>query len=284
MAYNVINLHITELCNYRCKHCFSCFKSLNELKLNDWKKIVDKVIEYFNENNISNGRINIAGGEPTLAPYLNELIDYIYSKNIEVSIITNLSKVNKDVIDTWSNKVSMVGVSIDSLDPLTNIKIGRCQNNSIVIPKDTLIDTLNYIKEKGIKLKVNTVVTKNNIDEDLTELYDKVNFDKIKVFQIKINENCNEHARVYDISIEEFNNYKNKVLAKTNKKIIFESSELIESSYVIIDPEGYVISNKNSLHKKTNNLLDSNITLGYAINEVGLVEERFNYRYQKENI
>ena len=80
----VVNLHILEQCNYKCKYCFAHYESNKILSLDQWKLIVDNVSE-----SISVKRFNIAGGEPLLYPKLNELISYINSKGIPVSIITN---------------------------------------------------------------------------------------------------------------------------------------------------------------------------------------------------
>ena len=39
--------------------------------------VVDNIVRYSFKNGIQDGRINLAGGEPLLCKYLDELIDYL---------------------------------------------------------------------------------------------------------------------------------------------------------------------------------------------------------------
>ena len=122
---NIINFHITDACNYTCKHCFADFK-MKDLPLKDAKKVIDSIEMFFRENEIDNGRINIAGGEPLMYRHLDEIIDYIAEKNIKVSIITNGSRLTEERIAAWSGKVAMIGISVDAINADANIHIGRC--------------------------------------------------------------------------------------------------------------------------------------------------------------
>src|SRR5690606_10031285 len=122
----------------------------------------------------------------------------------------------------------MIGVSIDSLKHDTNLKIGRKQGLH-TLDYDRLKDVLLYIKSRGITLKVNTVVSKINLEEDITRLYDEVGFDRIKLLQVRIQNNCNENARLTEIDSVEFEQYVSKLLNKTHNPMIIESTDLIES-------------------------------------------------------
>jgi|GEM_PF-5374219 len=61
----------------------------NEMKLNDWKKIVDELAE----NNIKS--LLIRGGEPFLFPDIIELLRYINKKGIFISIDNNGTQIKK---------------------------------------------------------------------------------------------------------------------------------------------------------------------------------------------
>lgn len=278
--FNVVNLHITEKCNYQCTYCYAVFKNEEELQLDAWKLVVDKISHYFKSNGIR-GRINLAGGEPTIVKFLDDLINYIHSKGIDISIITNASRLTKERVDVWFGKVTMIGVSIDSLKHDTNLKIGRKQGLH-TLDYDRLKDVLLYIKSRGITLKVNTVVSKINLEEDITRLYDEVGFDRIKLLQVRIQNNCNENARLTEIDSVEFEQYVSKLLNKTHNPMIIESTDLIESSYVIIDPEGYLIANSDQIYKRVGNILDE--SLENLINKANLDINKFNERYDKVDI
>lgn len=276
-AFHVINFHLTEKCNYQCVYCFAKFKDEFELGLDDWKKAVDRIQSYFINHSIQNGRINLAGGEPLLIKFLDELIDYIASKGIKVSIITNGSMLTRAKLYRWSGKVDMLGVSIDSLNKETNIKIGRHQSEKM-IDINQITGLLSYASELGIKIKVNTVVSKLNINEDLSYLYKSIQFDRIKLLQIRINENCNESASHLEITKDEYHRYTSKV--KSTPKVIIEPEDDIESSYVIIDPQGNMIANSNHNHQKVGSIFNESIE--NLIKKSNLVYETFSKRYRQE--
>lgn len=275
LKFNVINFHLTEVCNYRCTYCFAKFKNDNELNFDGWKKAVDIVSNYYIRNDIKDGRINLAGGEPLVLPFLDNLIDYIHSKNIATSIITNGSFLTKERIDRWNNKIETLGVSIDSLNNETNLIIGR-NSNGKTLDINKLIEVLNYAKEKNIKLKVNTVVSKLNIEENIMPLYEAVDFDRVKLLQVRIQGNCNESAKKHEITKEEFKDYVNKII-KRKENIVIEPEEDIESSYVIIDPHGNLISNENNYHQKTGSIFEE--TLEDLILKAGINYKTFMKRY-----
>lgn len=90
--FHKINLHILELCNYKCEHCFAHFDSQKLLTEKEWEKIVDNCIE-----NTDVEEFNIAGGEPLLYKDLMKLVRYIHKKGKLISIITNGSLIS----DLW---------------------------------------------------------------------------------------------------------------------------------------------------------------------------------------
>ena len=47
---NIINFHITDACNYTCKHCFADFK-MKDLPLKDAKKVIDGIEAVFRFGN-----------------------------------------------------------------------------------------------------------------------------------------------------------------------------------------------------------------------------------------
>ena len=235
--YSCINLHFTDFCNYHCNHCFvkkeNCELSFDELKL-----AIDKIHKYFNDNNI-NGRINLAGGEPLMSRNIDRLIDYISSKGIEVSIITNGYYLDDAFIDRHINQISTIGISVDSLNYDTNIKIGRCFKAN-VLSKEQLIHICNKIKKSGIKLKINTCLSKLNCNEDFNDFINEVKPDRYKILQM----NCSEYdiRNKYNVvSSEEAKEF----ISRSNYKYIYESKDDMKNSYIIIDSEGN-ISTDNS--------------------------------------
>ena len=85
---DVINYHITSVCNYHCQYCFVGFRERMPTKETAFK-IVEEIHKYFEKSGVKGGRINIAGGEPLLYPYLTDVINQANSLGVKVSIITN---------------------------------------------------------------------------------------------------------------------------------------------------------------------------------------------------
>ena len=90
-GYNFIEWKIHNVCNYNCGFCGNRHKDGSQrwLSLDEYKSYIDKLLL------ISNGKplwIQLTGGEPTLFPELLELMIYIKSKGIMLSMVSNGSR------------------------------------------------------------------------------------------------------------------------------------------------------------------------------------------------
>ena len=259
----IVNLHILEQCNYKCKYCFSHFNSKSLLPIEEWKEIVDNIAL-----NIPVKRFNIAGGEPLLYPRIDELIEYIKSKDIDVSIITNGILLNEYFIEKHSKNLETIGLSMDSLseDILMNLNCKTVKNE--MLTKEKLFDIAKKIKDFNIKLKINTVVTKENYKEVLYRDLAGLNVDRWKILKMKPFKSNNFNNYDLDITEEEF-----KYFLENNNKldnIVIEESMI--NSYIVIDSEGYLLDNScNENYKR----------VAYAKSE-NFREEFFNNRYKEE--
>ena len=277
--FNVVNYHITNHCNYHCTYCFGKFDGQKDPEFDDAKQIIDRIASYFSENEITNGRINFAGGEPTLYKHLDELISYTSSLGIQVSIVTNGSLLTPQRIRSWKNNVSCVGISIDSVTYNTNLIIGRCCEN----PTASLshwIELSKAIHECNIDLKINTVVSMLNLNENLSMLYQALQPKKIKLFQMHLIDGINDQAKCYAISQEDFTNFCNRHKA-FESLIVAESSGSMENSYLMINPEGKFQLNNNGIYQTFGDLKTS--SLSEILKTVPINSAKFNSRYKKEN-
>ena len=116
--------HITDLCNFRCRHCYqSNFSSQSDLDLEGLKKIADNilsVLKYWNKRAI----INITGGEPLLKQELFPLLEYLdHQKAVkELAVITNASILDRNVADRLANikKLDEVKISLEGATESSN--------------------------------------------------------------------------------------------------------------------------------------------------------------------
>ena len=208
---NIINFHITDACNYTCRYCFADFK-MKDLPFADAKKVIDAIETYFQENEIEDGRINIAGGEPLMYRRLDDIIDYIAEKNIKVSIITNGALLTEERIAAWSSKVAMIGISVDSITAEADMRIGRCDSCNNHHELGHLIKMSEAIHKAGIKLKINTVVSKANLDEDMLSVYEALKPDRLKLIYIHVVHNVNEWPETMELipTVGEYNEFVEK--------------------------------------------------------------------------
>lgn len=276
---NKINYHITNKCNYSCKYCFGKFNCKNP-SLENAKHIIDNCNEYFISNNIADKYINFAGGEPLTYKYLDDLIDYCVNLNIKVSIITNASLLSIEQINKWKNKVYCIGISIDSFNDDTNINIGRCHNNNVLSIEKLKIIT-DCIHKNNIKLKINTVVSKYNLNEDFKKYYLELSPYKIKFLKMHIVKNINESTKEYSITENEFLDF-----CEINKidscKIVIEKSGYMENAYVMINPSGWFIINNNGNYEKYCNCNIESLT--QKIKNTPIDINKFNKRYNDGDI
>ncbi len=271
---NVINLHFTNCCNYCCIYCFAK-SNINEkeLSFDECKSVVNRIKDYFEENNIDDGRINLVGGEPLISPFINELIDYCFNKKIKVSIVTNGSLLTKEFIERNKNKLYMIGISIDSLNEETNEKTGRCcKNKNLNIVQ--LIEICKLIKDCGIKLKVNTVISKFNVHEDFVDFYNVIIPDKVKIFQMSIVKGVNENARQFQLSSEEYKKFCNR---HKGDNVFFETQEDMQNSYLMIDCFGNFAVNDKGEYRIFGSILTNDLST--LINNSNFDNRKFDKRY-----
>jgi cytidyltransferase-like protein len=191
-------------------------------------------------SNFKIDKINLAGGEPMLYENILELINYISSKNIPCSIITNGTLLTNNFIDNVVDKLYMIGISIDGIKDETNKELGR------TIIKNT-DEICGYIKEKGIKLKINVCVSRENLNENFYDFFKKIKPDRIKLLQMIP---YKDESKVDSITVDEFTVFCNKLL---DFKPVCEPNEFISSEYIIIDSKGGM--SLNNYHNSINDIL-----------------------------
>lgn len=235
----VVNFHFVDYCNYHCCYCF--VKKANRMtSFLNIVNIVDNIAEYFKNIKVR-GRINLVGGEIFMCSYLQQIIDYIYSKDIDVSIVTNGYLLTKKFIERNKRKICCIGISVDSLNPETNKLIGRCFNKQ-TLDKNKLINLCEIIKSNNIKLKINHCLSKFNCDEDISKFIEIIKPDRFKIFQMTIIDSINGKCKNIQLSNKEFESCCNKY--KYMNPII-EHEEEMKSSYLMIDSDGNFFVDKS---------------------------------------
>ena len=261
-----INIHIIEACNYKCKHCFAKFDSKQILPIEQWKKVVDNIIDSINVS-----EFNIAGGEPLLYRDLLKLVQHIKEKECKCSIISNGSLMTNEWIELYAKYFDTIGLSIDSLIPDTLYMLGRIDKNQSFITVDRLKEICDLIKKINpkCKIKINTVVSQYNKNENLYEMMKHLKIDRWKIIKMRQFDDGTTNNTYLAVSREEFNEFilnnigiltpishdQSYVCEIDGLNIVIE--EDLEGGYLIVDSNGYLIDNTNTMkHKVVANLID----------------------------
>ncbi|MBA7520589.1 GTP 3',8-cyclase [subsurface metagenome] len=232
MVLESVNFHFWPFCNFNCKYCFARFENLNpNLSLHQCFEIIDQI------SNTEVKKINFAGGEPTLSPFLGDLLDHSKKLGLITSVISNGTGINRLFIEKFRKSIDWIGLSIDSGFESINYKLGRGNGNLI----KQIIKKSKFIQDSGIKLKLNTVVNKLNYLEDLSWLIKIINPERWKVFQIlEIKNQRNPKLNNLLISKSEFESFVKRHLFLNP---IAEPNQLMLESYLMIDPFGRFYQN-----------------------------------------
>jgi len=86
-----IEWNLGKRCNFNCSYCdeFTHDNKSKHLPFEIAKNTIDKIVEKTQGKKI---KINLTGGEPTVNPDIEKIIDYMYANNIDIGITTNGSR------------------------------------------------------------------------------------------------------------------------------------------------------------------------------------------------
>ena len=234
-----VNYFFSRECNYNCKFCFHTALNSKHATLEEAKKALALLAS------AGMNKINFSGGEPLLldnGAYLGELCRYCKTElNQAVSFISNGSLMKEEWIKEFSPYIDIIAISCDSFDSRTNKKIGRYD---LKLKQDHLTGVFQiaeWCKKYNVLFKLNTVVNRYNVGEDMTQEVLKLNPIRWKVFQCLLLEGENtgkdslRHAENLTISDYEFDEF-----LKRHEKIPFlvpESNEVMKDSYLLLDEQ-----------------------------------------------
>lgn len=154
-----VQLHLTTRCNLACKHCYEGAHNVIDEWDYDELILVLKNLELAFEKWQVLGEISLVGGEPTLYPYINEVIKYIYgSKSINrFAILTNGVSISDELYDVMCQTRPTVQVSVDGINE---------EKHDFIRGKGNYQRTINNIRrlvEANIPVYVHYVLSKYTI-------------------------------------------------------------------------------------------------------------------------
>ena len=234
-----VNYHFTRKCNKTCGFCFHTEKSSYVAT----EEHMTRALQMLKDAGMR--KINFAGGEPFLYPKKLAMLCRFAKVNLQlesVSIITNGTKVREEWMEENSRYIDILGVSCDSFDETTNIKIGRGTGENVT----QLFRIRDWCSEFGVKLKLNTVVCTLNWEEDMSIIVSELRPFRWKCFQVLVVESENDSS---GSSVNQDSRKRNaKTLLITDQQyaafcdrhkhiasFVPESNAVMAESYLILD-------------------------------------------------
>ncbi len=267
-----VNYHPLQQCNMACEHCFAKNLSNDGLKLSDAMSIVKMLPDAGFE------KINFAGGEPMLYPGLYELVRKAKNLNMTTSIVTNGSCITKEWLCRICGYLDWIALSIDSINLGTNVASGRATSCG-AITKDRYLEIAELIRQHGIRLKINTVVTLLNHKEDMTMFIRELKPERWKIMQVLTIMGQNDSVmRRLQVTTEQFYAYvmRHRSVEMAGITIVPEDNNLMTGSYVMIDPLGRFFDNVNGRYSYSRPILE--VGIDKALSDVQINPDRFEER------
>lgn len=275
--YKKINLCIAKQCFLNCPGCYNIFSNSKEISTGE----VIAFIEYAKERGLE--KVTISGGDPLT----RSDIELIIKKCIDLELKINIDTVGLTLIGskvTRGNKKSIPKFrNIELLKKIGNLGIPLDGSNNEIVStfrhynKDSnlfkeIIKVLDFCEKSKIKICINTVLHKQNID-DIPNIFNIINKYKcIKSWQVfqfmPIGLFAKKNEDKYKISIENFNTVKKRIEnEKTKIEINFKPAIERAYNYMLIDSNGkaYKVDLSNNIteygnirdNKTWNNILDN---------------------------
>lgn len=282
----VVNWHVTEACNFRCRYCYAKWQQPDSHELIRDPKATARLLEalyagFSSHNNLTRPRLNFAGGEPLLlGGHVAAAMELSRSMGFDVSLITNASRLTLDLAERIAPLLSMLGVSIDATSSAANNQIGRLDGRGKLLDIASLVDRIAAMRRinPSMTLKINTVINEGNWQEDLTSLISTLAPSRWKV--LRMLPAVTDELAVSDAQFQSFV-YRHRSLS--NLMCVEDNDDMVQS-YIMVDPHGRFFQNRTGLtgYDYSESIID--IGALAAFEGMNWSAQKFSARYPRINI
>ncbi|XP_045700472.1 radical S-adenosyl methionine domain-containing protein 2 [Phyllostomus hastatus] len=272
-----VNYHFTRQCNYKCGFCFHTAKTSFVLPLEEAKRGLRLLKEAGME------KINFSGGEPFLherGEFLGRLVKFCKRelRLPSVSIVSNGSLIRERWFQNYGRYLDILAISCDSFNEDVNVIIGRGQGK--INHVENLHKLRGWCREYRVAFKINSVINRFNLDEDMTENIKALNPVRWKVFQClliegeNVGEGALREAEKFVITKEEFQGFLDR--HRGVACMVPECNDKMKDSYLILDEYMRFLNCREGRKDPSKSILD--VGVEEAIKFSGFDEEAFRKR------
>ena len=270
--------NITTKCNQNCKYCHR-FLGINDLTYEENKKILNNLIK----DGVNN--ITWTGGEALLYPNLKELLKISQENGIKNKLITNgMVLAQNENMREILDYLDSLTLSLDTINDDTNEELGRGRNHFEEVK--TILD---YVKGKSLKVNINTVVSKKNINEmeQLGAFLNNYNISKWKFFKfMPLRETAEKNKDEFAITDAEFEQTRNVFRHFGNiRETDFRQEKDMEDKYTLLIANGDIIKTEHGVDVKKGNALYQNpVEFMYELEENRMKKIKILIAHNNEEI
>ena len=268
-----VNYHLNKNCNFRCKGCYATFdedSTSRGVKLS--KEEMFRIVEAVAAAPLPSGKtvrkLTFAGGEPTLCPWLPELIGHAKACGLVTMLVTNGSRCTPEYLRRLAPVLDWLTVSIDSLAEETNRAMGRHNSKGQPLSAETYAQILADAAVLGLRTKINTVVNRINCREDMSGFIADSGIARWKVLQVMPVEGQNDtHIDLLTLSHAEFDAFVARHQPRVEAagiRVVPEPVTSIRGSYAMIDPQGRFFDSSAGHHTYSQSILEAGIEEAFA--------------------
>ncbi|CAF0897993.1 unnamed protein product [Adineta ricciae] len=285
-----VNYHLTRACNYRCKFCFHTSITNDRLPLEEAKRGLRLLQQ------AGTKKINFSGGEPFLIEqgrYVGELTRFAKEEcQMATSIVSNGSLISEKWFEKYSQYLDILAISCDSFDDDCNREAGRT-NGHHSHSQVGHIQRVRYLcQQYNVIFKINSVIHKLNYQEDMTDVIERLEPVRWKVFQCLLidgenmgGENNLRDARNLVISEEQFQEFCQR--HQHLKCFVPESNLAMRNSYLILDEKMRFLDCTKGRKDPSLSILDVGVEV--ALDRSGFDENMFfkrggQYKWTKDTV
>lgn len=260
-----VNFHVWKFCNYKCRFCFATFEDVpDQVKRANALGIIEAITVYGCD------KLTFVGGEPTLCPFLGDLIERAAGLGITTSVVSNGERLGP-LIERHAAALDWIGLSVDSCDEATSVRLGRGKGGHI----ERSVELAALARMHGVRIKLNTVVTALNHHEDMSALVRRIGPERWKVFQVLPVAGQNDGIEPLLVSAQQFRSYveRHAHLAAEGLDVVAEDNAAMTGSYIMIDPMGRFYDN-----------VEGRLVYSEPILEVGVERAFSTIRWERERL
>ncbi len=264
-----INFHLFKPCDARCDFCFATFRDVRgRLSTADARRVIDAL------RAAGGQKITFAGGEPTLHPDIGKLVKHAKQVGFVTGVVTNGSRL-AELLEGYGDFLDWAALSVDSGSEETQASLGRGRGDHV----QRSVHLADRCRAHGVRVKMNTVVTALNWQEDMSGLVRRIAPERWKVFQVlRVVGQNDGRVEPLLITAQQFEAFlkRHAHLASEGFPAIAEDNDAMTDSYVMVDPLGRFYGNTDGIHRTSPPILE--VGVQRALAAVGFDQAKFEAR------